>query len=137
ALARAQFSGHRAFRGLVLLPFLLPSVAVGLAFRELLGFDRAASTWGVVLAHGWMGMGAVAALVSVAWARIDVRAAESARVLGASSWRAFIEVALPSLPPSLAAASALVFTLALTSFGAVLVLGGGDLQFDTVEVAAW
>src|SRR5690606_18066912 len=79
ALARAQFSGHRAFRGLVLLPFLLPSVAVGLAFRELLGFDRAASTWCVVLAHGWMGMGAVAALVSVAWARIDVRAAESAR----------------------------------------------------------
>ncbi|MPZ99681.1 MAG: ABC transporter permease subunit [Dehalococcoidia bacterium] len=137
ALARARFPGHRAFRGLMVLPFLLPPVAVGAAFRELLGVDLAATAWGAVLAHGWMGLGAVAALVSVAWARLDGRAAETARLLGAPRWRAFIEVTLPALGPSLAAAAALAFTLALTSFGTALLLGGGQAEVDTLEVAAF
>ena len=56
---------------------------------------------------------------------------EAARVLGASRGRAFREVTLPLLKPSLISASLLIFLFTFTSFGVILILGGP--QFSTIE----
>ena len=71
-------------------------------------------------------------VVSNAWSRQDIRLGQAARVLGASPWRAFREVTLPLLWPSILAGTLLVFLFNFTSFGVVLMLGGP--QFATLEV---
>ena len=54
------------------------------------------------------------------------------QVLGASRWRAFREITLPLLLPSLTAAGLLIFLFCFTSFGVILILGGP--RFATLEV---
>ncbi len=56
----------------------------------------------------------------------------AAQNLGASLWRAFKEVTLPLLMPSILSATLMVFLFDFTSFGVVLMLGGP--HFSTLEV---
>src|SRR6266496_3299800 len=73
----------------------------------------------------------VARTVGGLWARLDSRAVDAARALGASPWRAFRSVTLPALAPALASAAAVVFLFCATSFGVVLILGGA--RYRTLE----
>ena len=71
-------------------------------------------------------------VVGTAWEQLDPRLEGAARVLGASTWRAFWEVTLPLLRPALLSALLLVFMFDFTSFGVILLLGGP--RFATIEV---
>lgn len=141
-LARYAFPGRRAVRALVTVPFVLPTVVVGSAFLALLGpggplggLGIGRGIWAVLLAHVFFNYAVVVRTVGTFWAGLDPRREEAARVLGASRWRAFREVTLPLLAPSIAAAASIVFLFTFTSFGVVLVLGGPRLA--TIEVEVW
>jgi len=126
-LARYRFTGRRAVRAVVVVPFVLPTVVVASAFAEL--FDRlpgltAPSLGAVLAAHVFFNVAVVVRIVGGFWARADRRLEESARVLGASRWRAFRAITLSRLAPVLAAASVLVFLFSFTSFGIIQILGG-------------
>lgn len=56
---------------------------------------------------------------------IDRRLEESAELLGASRWRAFLEITLPLSREGMATGSILVFMTATGSFVTLLLLGGG------------
>lgn len=58
---------------------------------------------------------------------IDVRLEESARVLGASRWRAFRSITLPLSLDGIATGVILVFVLTNGSFLTMLLLGGGQV----------
>lgn len=141
-LARYDFPGRRVVRALVTVPFVLPTVVVGSAFLALLGpggplggLGIGRGVWAVLLAHVFFNYAVVVRTVGTFWAGLDPRRQEAARVLGASRWRAFREVTLPLLAPSIAAAASIVFLFTFTSFGVVLVLGGSRLA--TLEVEVW
>lgn len=140
-LARYDFRGRRVVRALVTVPFVLPSVVVGAAFVGLLGrggplaplgLDR--SVVAVLVAHAFFNYAVVVRTVGGLWAHLDPALEESARVLGASRWKAFRHVTLPLLRPAVAAAGAIVFLFCFTSFGVVLVLGGPGRTTIEVEV---
>lgn len=133
-----RFPGRRALRALISVPFVLPTVVVGVAFRSLLA------------PQGWLGFlnldGTVAAVVAAMvffnyslvvrnvgsfWAQIDGRRAQVAACLGARPARVFATVTFPTLLPAIASAASLVFLYCATSFGIVLILGGSKLT--TVE----
>lgn len=141
-LARYAFPGRRLVRALVTVPFVLPTVVVGSAFLALLGaggplggLGIGRGVWAVLLAHVFFNYAVVVRTVGTFWAGLDLRREDAARVLGASRWRAFREVTLPLLAPSIAAAASIVFLFTFTSFGVVLVLGGSRLA--TLEVEIW
>lgn len=130
-LYRLEFRGRSLLRGLATVPFVLPSVVVGVAFLALLraggpfgwlGLDQSFAA--IVLALAFFNVTVVARTVGGFWAQLDPRAEQAARMLGASPTRAFLTVTLPALTPALASAAALVFLFCATSFGVVLVLGG-------------
>ncbi|WP_442918773.1 ABC transporter permease [Leucobacter sp. USHLN153] len=138
ALYRLEFRGQNVLRGLLTVPFVLPTVVVGVAFSalfgpggplEALGLDRSFTV--VVLALAFPNVGVVARTVGSFWSRLDDTSEQAARVLGASRTRAWTTVTLPALAPALASAAALVFLFCSTSFGIVLILGG--TQFANVE----
>lgn len=127
-MARCEVPGIGFVRTLVLVPFVLPTVVVGLAFRALLPDTGVLS---IVLANAFFNVAVVARTVGGLWAHTDRRAEEAARALGASRWRAFTSVVLPAIAPAIGSAAAVVFLFCATSFGVVLMLGGD--RYRTLE----
>jgi thiamine transport system permease protein len=109
-------------------PFVLPTVVVGLAFRALVPDGGVVS---IVLANAFFNVAVVARTVAGLWAYTDRRTEDAARALGASPWRAFRTVTLPALVPAIASSAAVVFLFSATSFGVVLMLGG--TKYRTLE----
>ena len=149
--ARFDFPGRKGLRTVSLLPFILPTVVVATAFNTLIGprgwlnillmnlFNLSSqpinllnSLSAILLAHVFYNTSIVIRMVGNALTRLNPHYDEAARVLGANSWRAFKEVSLPLLMPSILGAALLVFLFDFTSFGVVLMLGGP--QYATMEV---
>lgn len=141
-LYRVRFPGRRVLRAVVAVPFVLPTVVVGVAFRSLLveqgplgGLGLDESLAAIVAALVFFNYSVVVRTVGALWAQLDPRAGEAARSLGASRWRVWWTITWPSLAPAVASAAALVFLFCASAFGVVLVLGGNG--WGTVETEIW
>lgn len=149
-----RFRGKSIFRALATVPFVLPAVVVGAAFQSLLGprgivndllrnWELTAtlrlqlnhSIWLILLAHVFYNYAVVFRIVGSAWANLEQRTSEAARMLGASPRRTFFTITLPQLYPAILAAAALVFIFCFSSFGVILILGGP--RFATIETAIY
>ncbi|MDR3070058.1 MAG: iron ABC transporter permease [Propionibacteriaceae bacterium] len=137
-LYRLRLPGRRILRALVIVPFVLPSVVVGVAFASLLNENGPLGFLGlresftaVVAALVFFNYSVVVRTVGGLWARLDPRTEQAARSLGASNARVLATVTLPALAPAIASAAALVFLFCASAFGVVLVLGG--VSYGTVE----
>lgn len=138
ALYRLALPGRRTLRAIVAMPFVLPTVVVGVMFRSLLaeggvlgglGLDGA---WGGILAaFVFFNLAVVVRTVGAAWEGLDRRPEEAAATLGASPAVVFRTVTLPALAPSIISAASVVFLFCATAFGVVLTMGG--LAYGTVE----
>ena len=85
----------------------------------------------ILIAHVIFEFSIVVRLVSNFWSNLSKNMYEVASVLGASSNQIFFNVTLPVLKPAIIAAGSLVFMFTFTSFGVILILGGG--VFSTIE----
>jgi thiamine transport system permease protein len=138
ALHRLRFRGRGAIRAALLVPFVLPTVVVGVAFRQLLGeagplgfLGLDGSPVAIVAGLTFFNVAVVIRAVGASWESLDVRPGEAAAVLGASPRQVFLTVTLPALRPALVSAASVVFLFCATSFGVVLTLGG--LRYSSVE----
>jgi ABC-type Fe3+ transport system, permease component len=135
-LARLRFPGKGVLRAAVLVPFVLPTVVVGIAFRALLrGTPLDGTVVAILAALVFFNVAVVARTVAASWESLDGRMEEAARMLGAGPVRVFATITLRRLGPSIAAAAAVVFLFCSTAFGTVLVLGGA--RFATIETEIW
>jgi len=141
-LYRCRFPGRRLLRAVVAVPFVLPSVVVGVAFRSLLaetgplGFLGLGESFvAVVAALVFFNYAVVVRTVGVLWSRLDRRITEAARSLGASRTRVWWTVTLPALAPAIASSAALTFLFCASAFGVVLILGGAS--WGTIETEIW
>jgi thiamine transport system permease protein len=142
-LARVELPGKALLRVAMTVPFVLPTVVVATAVlavagpRGVLGdvvrLDD--SLAGIVVAHAFFDYAVVARVVGGQWARLDRRAEEAARSLGASRWRVLRTISLPLLRPALASAAVLVFLFSATAYGTVVLLGGPDEATIETEIA--
>jgi thiamine transport system permease protein len=137
-LYRLDFPGRQALRSLVVMPFVLPTVVVGVAFRTLLapggplGFLRLDGTaWAILAAMIFFNLAVVVRTVGGLWEGLDRRREDAAAALGASPWQVLRTVTLPALKPGIVSAATVVFLFCSTAFGVVLTLGG--LRYGTVE----
>jgi thiamine transport system permease protein len=138
ALHRLRFPGRDLVRALVMVPFVLPTVVVGVAFRQLLadsgplGFLHLDGTAGaIVAALVFFNVSVVVRTVGAFWDGLDPRQAEAAAALGARPLQVFRTVTLPALLPGIVSAASVVFLFCATAFGVVLVMGG--LNYANVE----
>lgn len=140
-LYRKTFRGRGVVRAFITVPFVLPTVVVGVAFRSLLisngplgflGLDQTVTA--VIAAMVFMNFGVAVRTIGGMWAHLDPRAEEAARALGASGRRAFFTVTLPALGPAIAAAASMIFLMCSTAFGIVMVLGGARLATIETEI---
>lgn len=141
-LYRCRFPGRAVLRAMVSVPFVLPTVVVGVAFRSLfsvtgplggLGLDESFAA--IMVALVFFNYSVMVRTVGALWSRLDPRTAEAARVLGASPVRVFCTVTLPAIAPAILSGASLVFLFCATAFGIVMVMGG--VGFSTIETEIW
>ena len=137
-LHRLRFPAVGLARALVMLPFVLPTVVVGVAFRQLivpsgplgaLHLDGTAAA--IVAALVFFNISVVVRTVGAFWEGLDHRVEEAAATLGARPLRVFATVTFPALLPGIASAATVVFLFCSTAFGVVLTMGG--LRYANVE----
>jgi thiamine transport system permease protein len=137
-LHRLDFPGRGVLRALVVIPFVLPTVVVGVAFRQLIApsgplaplhLDGTAAA--IIAALVFFNVSVVVRTVGAFWEGIDRRQEEAAAALGASPLQVFRTVTLPALLPGIVSAASVVFLFCSTAFGVVLIMGG--LRYSNVE----
>lgn len=152
-LARSRLPFGRLVEAGVVVPLLMPPLVIGLLLVFLLG---PTSPIGGALSHlnaNDFGINTFFALVVAefyeaapyyvlsaegAFAAVDERLEEDARLLGDSKSRAFGKVTVPLAAPGLATGLAIAWARAMGAFGAVLIIAynpaGLPLQIDTTYV---
>ena len=144
-LYRKSFPGQRIVKALITVPFVLPSIVVAVGFTvfrnvhdfwiELgLTFLSEPVYW-IIAAHVFVNYSIAVRTIGGVWANMDSEIEEAAELDGAGRLKTLLAISLPQLRPAIFSAAALVFLFSATSFGIVLVLGGG--QVETIETAIY
>jgi molybdate transport system permease protein len=148
-LARTSFRAKPVVETVVMLPLVLPPVAIGLLMLQLLGRDRLIGrlfdaagvevvfTWkAVVLAMAVMSLPLMVLTIRAGIEQVDRRYEAMAATLGAGAFRVFSTITLPLARGSVLAGALLGFARALGEFGATIVVAGGiPGQTQTLAVA--
>ncbi len=142
-LYRRSFPGKQFVNALITAPFVLPSIVVAIGFTVFrsvhefyqgLGLTFLADpVYWIIAAHVFVNYSIAVKTIGGVWATLDSDTESAAELDGAGRLRTLLSISLPQLRPAIYSAAALIFLFSATSFGIVLVLGGGQVQ--TIETA--
>jgi sulfate/thiosulfate transport system permease protein len=136
-LVRYQFPMKRFMDALVDFPFALPTAVAGLTLSNLfaangwlgqyltpLGIKGAFSPLGVVIALTFVGLPFVVRTLQPVLENMEREIEEAAATLGASRFRTFCSILLPTLLPTVITGFALAFARAVGEYGSVIFIAG-------------
>ena len=129
-----KFKAQRLTTSLISMPFILPSIVVGVAFLQILPNKFHRTAFALILAHVYFNFGFASRLISARWLQIHPHLDDAARTLGASPLKLFTTLTLPLLSKAITNAALIVFTLCFTSYGVVRVLGGPSRSTLETEI---
>jgi spermidine/putrescine transport system permease protein len=125
AIDRYTFPGKVVFQRLILLPFILPGILMGLALLTLfLNVGIGLSLGTVIAGHATLLVAVVIAETSVGLRRWDRTIEQAAMDLGANEWQTFFYVMLPNLRTVIGGAVLLGLTLSLDEITRTFFLTG-------------
>jgi ABC-type spermidine/putrescine transport system permease subunit II len=136
ALARSRFRGRALVSFFLVSPVIVPVIVLALGFYVLFApLGLIGRPAGLLLAHTVLALPVVIIIVQASFRRVDGSVELAARACGASFFRTFWHVSLPSVRPALFSAGAFAF---LTSFDeVVLALFLGGPQAITLPKRIW
>jgi sulfate transport system permease protein len=136
-LVRYHFPMKRLMDALIDFPFALPTAVAGLTlsnlfagngwlgqFLEPLGIKAAFSPLGIVIALTFVGMPFVVRTLQPVLENMEREIEEAAATLGASRFRTFCTIIVPTLMPTLITGFALAFARAIGEYGSVIFIAG-------------
>lgn len=134
ALTRTCIPFKSLFKGVALLPILMPSLLPAIALVYLFGNQGIIKDWlfgheiygpiGIVMGECFYVFPHVLTIMLIAMANSDARLYEASDALGASRIKTFFTVTLPSVRYGVVSAFFVCFTLVITDFGVPKVVGG-------------
>lgn len=147
AMTRTTIAGKAFFRNIIMMPLIAPSIMQALALIYLFGRN------GLITAHllqtDWNIYGATGIIISevlyclphafvilyTTLSAVDIRLDEAAESLGATPFKVFTRITLPSAKYGIISAAALTFNLTITDFGNPVVIGA-DYNVLATEIYA-
>ncbi|MCZ8036359.1 MAG: putative 2-aminoethylphosphonate ABC transporter permease subunit [Novosphingobium sp.] len=135
ALTRSHMAGKAAFRAIVLIPVLAPSLLPAIALVYLFG-NQGIARWalmghsiygpiGIVIAQVFFNLPQAVMLLVATLSMADRRLYESAAALKTSRLRIWLTVTWPEVRFGLASCALVTFVKVVTDFGSPIVIGGG------------
>ncbi len=134
ALTRSCMPFKKIFKGVALIPLLMPSLLPAIALVFFFGNQGVIKEWlfgyelygpiGIVMGEVFFVFPHVMTILLISMSLSDARLYEASEVLGASKIRTFFTVTLPSMRYGLVSAFFVAFTLVITDFGVPKVVGG-------------
>lgn len=146
-LYRKQFFGQRVIRALITVPLVLPTIVVAIVFASFraehsiyqqlgLGFFFENSVYWIIAAHVFVNYSLVVRTLGGVWATMDNETEEAAALAGAGRLRTTLAITLPQLKPAIVSAAALTFLFCSSSYGIILILGGGLIESVETQIAS-
>jgi len=136
-LVRYHFPMKRFMDALVDFPFALPTAVAGLTLSNMfgpsgwlgqyltpLGIKGAFSPLGVVIALTFVGLPFVVRTLQPVMENMEREIEEAAATLGASRFRTFCSILVPTLLPTVITGFALAFARAIGEYGSVIFIAG-------------
>lgn len=141
-LWRFRFAGKTLFDGALAVPIVVPEICMGVGmlvfFAKILpwpvGLPWPLNLGAIIIAHVSFSFPFVAVVVRARLGSFNRELEEAAKDLGASEFRALMDVVIPHLQPSLIAGALLAFTLSLDDFVITFFTAGPDTVTFPVKV---
>lgn len=112
ALTRHRFRGEGAVNFLVIAPFIVPNIVLGVGLVLVLAnFGLLDSYPGIILAHLGVTIPYTVRTISMSLSSVDRRVEEAAMVHGASPLQVFWRITLPLIRPGLIAGGVIAFLI--------------------------
>ena len=124
-LYRKQFFGQRFVRALITVPLVMPTIVVAIIFSS---FNQANPITLIIVAHVFVNYSLIVRTLGGVWVTLDNETEEAAAIAGAGRLRTVLQITLPQLKPAIVSAGALTFLFCSSSYGIILILGGGQVQ---------
>ncbi len=136
AMTRHRFRGQDAWEAALLLPLVLPAIAIAVG---MLAIVRLTPLWGhplsLALAHSVAAVPVAYLVLRATLSRLDPNLEAAARGLGAGPWQAFGLITLPLAMPAVFAAA--LFTLAISLNEITLTLFLATRDIETLPRVIW
>jgi putative spermidine/putrescine transport system permease protein len=128
ALAFYSFKGKALLESLLILPIIIPSLAVAMGLHFTMIRLGIADHWlGVVVVHLLPTVPYAIKILHSGFERIGPQWEEQATTLGASKWYSFYTIYLPLLLPSIRSTVFLIFVISLSQYVLTALIGGGNI----------
>ena len=130
---RYEFRGRKFFLTLFTIPFILPSVLVGMGFLVIFGSDGLFNVplLSIILAHAFYNIPLVVQYFSAYYQNFDRSLVDAAKTLGSNSFNTMLRIYLPIFLQPILTAALLTFNFSFLSFGLIQLLGAGKIA--TIE----
>ncbi|MHA1243520.1 MAG: ABC transporter permease [Candidatus Heimdallarchaeota archaeon] len=130
---RYEFRGRKFFLTLFTVPFILPSVLVGMGFLVIFGSDGLFNVplLSIILAHAFYNIPLVVQYFSAYYQNFDRSLVDAAKTLGSNSFNTMMRIYLPIFLQPILTAALLTFNFSFLSFGLIQLLGAGKIA--TIE----
>ncbi|MBK5113768.1 MAG: iron ABC transporter permease [Candidatus Heimdallarchaeota archaeon] len=126
-----EFKGRKILLTFFTVPFVLPSVLVGMGFLGIFGEQESNGTQLIliVLAHAFYNIPLFVHYISAYYKNFDKNIIEAAKTSGSRNFHLLFRVFLPLFLVPILSASILTFVFCFLSFGIIIILG----NFRTLE----
>ncbi|MBD3192445.1 MAG: ABC transporter permease subunit [Candidatus Heimdallarchaeota archaeon] len=128
-----EFSGRKIFLTLFTVPFVLPSVLVGMGFLVIFGENGLFGSpfLSIIIAHTFYNIPLVIHFFSAIYQNFDRTLVDAGKTLGSKDLQILLRIYLPLFLQPILTAALLTFNFCFMSFGIIILLG--QAKFRTLE----
>ncbi|WP_245680476.1 ABC transporter permease [Bacillus marinisedimentorum] len=128
ALSRYNFKGKTFIESVLLMPILIPVLAIAMGMHlTMIRLGLADRMAGVILIHLLPTLPYAIRMLKAGFDRLSIEWNEQAATLGAQKGAAFWTVTFPLLLPSIRSTALLVFVISLSQYVLTAIIGGGQV----------
>ncbi|MCE7792662.1 ABC transporter permease subunit [Salipaludibacillus sp. CUR1] len=128
ALSRFSFKGKGVVEALLMMPILIPVLAIAMGMHlTMIRLGLTDRITGVILIHLLPTLPYAVRVLKAGFDRLSFDWEEQSAVLGAGRWTTFWTVVVPLIIPSLRSTAVLVFVISLSQYVLTAIIGGGKV----------
>ncbi|WP_260471961.1 ABC transporter permease [Bacillus salinus] len=128
SLSRYHFRGKSFIEAFLLMPILIPVLAIAMGIHfTMIKLGLADNMLGVLIIHMLPTLPYSIRMLKAGFDRLDTSWSEQASTLGASKRDQLLSVTIPLLLPSLKSTALLVFVISLSQYVLTAIIGGGNV----------